>query len=100
MDELKPKNGFSRSSCRIDIQFPGAGKTRRKAFRRPEGRSISASARIHENSRQLKIAGGHDMNFVLNGFSSEQLRLAARVFDSGSGRTLIVTTNQPGLPHE
>ena len=62
-------------------------------FRKP----TAIGARIGENNQQLKFAGGYDQNFVLNGASGEQPRLAARAFDPGSGRTLTVTTTQPGV---
>lgn len=62
-------------------------------FRKP----TPIGARIDEKNQQLKFAGGYDMNFVLNGTSGEQPRLAARVVDPKSGRTLTVTTDQPGL---
>jgi aldose 1-epimerase len=50
--------------------------------------------RIQSKDEQLKLAGGYDHNFVLNG---EGLRLAAKAFDSLSGRTLTVTTTEPGV---
>ncbi len=56
--------------------------------------------RIHGDNEQLKIAGGYDHNFVLNGAgngSAKALHEAAEVFDPASGRTLTVTTDQPGV---
>ena len=53
-------------------------------------------ARIDENNAQLKIGGGYDHNFVLNG-EPGSLHLAARVYDPKSGRTLTVMTTQPGV---
>ncbi len=50
--------------------------------------------RIHAEDHQLKLAGGYDHNFVLNG---EGLRFAATAFDPGSGRTLAVSTTEPGV---
>jgi aldose 1-epimerase len=44
----------------------------------------------------LKIAGGYDHNFVLNA-KSAALHIAARVVDPESGRTLTVTTTEPGV---
>ena len=41
-----------------------------------------------------QVPGGYDHNFVLN---SGAARLAARVYDSASGRTMEVTTAQPGI---
>ncbi|WP_058189814.1 aldose epimerase family protein [Terracidiphilus gabretensis] len=50
--------------------------------------------RIQSEDEQLKLAGGYDHNFVLNG---EGLRLAAKAFDPHSGRTLTVSTTEPGV---
>ena len=50
--------------------------------------------RIQTKDEQLKLAGGYDHNFVVNG---EGLRLAAKAFDPESGRTLTVTTTEPGV---
>ena len=61
-------------------------------FRKP----TAIGARIHEANEQLKIGGGYDHNFVLNG-ESGTLHLAAKVYDPRSGRTLTVTTTQPGV---
>ncbi|SEG67009.1 aldose 1-epimerase [Bryocella elongata] len=52
-------------------------------------------ARIEANDEQLKIAGGYDHNFVLNG--GKELHVAAKVEDPKSGRTLTVTTTEPGV---
>jgi aldose 1-epimerase len=61
-------------------------------FRKP----TAIGARIHDANEQLKIGGGYDHNFVLNGMGSG-LYLAAKVFDPSSGRTLTVTTTEPGV---
>ncbi|MGA7157895.1 MAG: aldose epimerase family protein [Acidobacteriaceae bacterium] len=53
-------------------------------------------SRINDNNEQLKIGGGYDHNWVLND-SSDNLHLAAKVYDPTSGRTLTVTTTQPGV---
>jgi len=53
-------------------------------------------ARINQPNEQLKLAGGYDHNFVLNG-TGAQLHVAARAVDEGSGRTLTVTTTEPGV---
>ena len=50
--------------------------------------------RIHNDNPQLKIAGGYDHNFVLEG---RGMRLAAQVVDPKSGRTLTVRTTEPGV---
>ncbi len=54
-------------------------------------------ARIDVDNDQLKIAGGYDHNFVLNNAGSKGLHLAAQVMDPASGRTLTVTTTEPGV---
>jgi aldose 1-epimerase len=53
-------------------------------------------ARIAADHEQIKIGGGYDHNFVLNG-TPGQLRLAARAVDPSSGRTLEVRTTEPGV---
>jgi len=53
-------------------------------------------ARINEPYDQLRFTGGYDHNFVLRD-SESPLKLAARVFDPTSGRSLEVLTTQPGL---
>lgn len=61
-------------------------------FREP----TAIGKRIDADNEQLKIAGGYDHNFVLNGKGSG-LHLAARVVDPASGRTLTETTTEPGV---
>lgn len=53
-------------------------------------------ARIHDDNEQLKIAGGYDHNWVLRGKNGE-VKTAARVYDSNTGRVLTVTTTEPGV---
>jgi aldose 1-epimerase len=53
-------------------------------------------ARINDGNEQLKIGGGYDHNWVLNA-TGDGLHLAAKVYDPSSGRTLTVTTTQPGV---
>jgi aldose 1-epimerase len=53
-------------------------------------------ARLGSRHEQLEIAGGHDHNFVLNG-AAEGLRAVARLHCPASGRTLRVSTTEPGL---
>jgi len=67
-------------------------------FRRP----TPIGARINQPNEQLKIAGGYDHNWVLNGAGAEksqpgEMKLAARLYDPKSGRVLTVTTTQPGV---
>jgi aldose 1-epimerase len=64
-------------------------------FRTP----TAVSERIDEAHEQLQLAGGYDHNWVLNGYrpGENALHLAAKVFDPASGRTLTVTTTEPGV---
>jgi aldose 1-epimerase len=61
-------------------------------FRKP----TAIGARIGANDLQLRQAGGYDHNWVLN-FKGDGLHLAAEVYDPASGRTLTVTTTEPGV---
>jgi aldose 1-epimerase len=61
-------------------------------FRKPE----VIGARIDADNEQLKLAGGYDHNFVLNG-KLGTLHLAAIVTDPVSGRKLTVETTEPGV---
>ena len=61
-------------------------------FRKP----TAIGARINDANEQLKIGGGYDHNWVLND-DSESLHVAAKVYDPSSGRTLTVSTTQPGV---
>ncbi len=54
-------------------------------------------ARIDQVDPQLKFAGGYDFNFVLNSAAGQAQHMAAKVVDPASGRTLTVTTDQPGV---
>lgn len=58
--------------------------------------ATAIGARITADHEQIRIGGGYDHNFVLNGTPGE-LRLAARAFDPSSGRTLEVQTTEPGV---
>ena len=53
-------------------------------------------ARINSDYEQIKLGGGYDHNFVLNG-NAGTLRLAAIVTDPESGRKLTVETTEPGI---
>ena len=56
-------------------------------------------ARINSDNEQLKLGGGYDHNFVLNG-NAGTLRLAAIVTDPESGRKLTVeTTERHGIKY-
>jgi aldose 1-epimerase len=54
-------------------------------------------ARIADSDPQLANAGGYDHNFVLRRPAGDSLAHAARVFEPTSGRTLDVSTTEPGL---
>lgn len=61
-------------------------------------RSTLIGAHIHDKHPQLAMADGYDQYWVLNkkpGLAGPQL--ATRVVDPGSGRTLEVSTTQPGV---
>jgi len=68
-------------------------------FRRP----VAVGARIGAEHPQLKAGNGYDHNFVLNktsggpGGLAPRAEHAARVVDPKSGRTLDVSTSQPGV---
>ena len=57
---------------------------------------VAIGAHLDDPNDQMKIAGGYDHNFVLNG-AGTGMHLAARVVDPVSGRTLEVTTTEPGV---
>ena len=61
-------------------------------FRQP----TAIGARINDANPQLKNGQGYDHNWVLNR-SGDGLQLAARVVEPTSGRTMEVTTTEPGL---
>lgn len=62
-------------------------------FRTP----TAIGARIDETGdEQIKLGGGYDHNFVLNG-GAGNLRFAARAKEPVSGRVMEVFTDQPGL---
>ncbi len=51
-------------------------------------------ARINEKNEQLERGHGYDHNFVLDGSG---MKVAANVYDPKSGRTMEVSTTQPGV---
>jgi aldose 1-epimerase len=63
-------------------------------FRQP----MIVGARISGDHPQLKAGNGYDHNFVINRpVGSTDLQHAARVVDPKSGRTLDVSTTEPGV---
>jgi aldose 1-epimerase len=61
-------------------------------FRKPE----VIGARIDDGFAQLKLAGGYDFNFVVDG-PAGTLRPAAIVTDPVNGRKMTVETTEPGI---
>ena len=53
-------------------------------------------ARINDTHEQIARGGGYDHNFVLNR-TGDGLSLAARVVEPMSGRTVTVSTTEPGV---
>jgi aldose 1-epimerase len=62
-------------------------------FRAP----VTIGARIDADHEQIRRGHGYDHNFVIDGWSGIELRPAAHVVDPSSGRTLDVTTTEPGV---
>jgi aldose 1-epimerase len=60
----------------------------------PGGMPIGA--RIEDDHPQLRNAGGYDHNWIING-EAGRLRLAAQVYEPGSGRLMTVYTTEPGV---
>ncbi len=61
-------------------------------FRKPE----VVGARIGSDYEQIKLGGGYDHNFVLNG-EAGTLRLAAIMTEPENGRRMTVETTEPGI---
>jgi aldose 1-epimerase len=59
-------------------------------------KTTAIGARINQQTEQLKFGRGYDHNWVLNR-KGDGLQPAARVTDPKSGRTLTVSTTEPGL---
>lgn len=58
--------------------------------------ATAIGARIDDNNEQMRLAGGYDHNYVLNG-KMGVMQEAARVVEPTSGRVLTVETTQPGV---
>jgi len=58
--------------------------------------STKIGLRINAAYEPLELAGGYDHNFVLNG-EKGSMKQAAKVIDPVSGRTLTVSTTEPGV---
>ncbi len=59
-------------------------------------RATKVGARIDADTEQIRFGRGYDHNWVLNGGGTSP-RLAARLVEPASGRTLEVSTTEPGL---
>ena len=60
--------------------------------------ATTIGARIEQNDPQLRLGKGYDHNFVLNsGGVPGEVKLAAEVYEPGTGRVMTVSTDQPGL---
>jgi aldose 1-epimerase len=62
-------------------------------FRTPQ----AIGSRINAHDEQLRLGGGYDHNWVLNSNETGTLRLAAVLADPQSGRSIQISTTQPGL---
>jgi aldose 1-epimerase len=60
-------------------------------------RPIAIGARIRADFAQLLIGHGYDHNWVLNAGSSRGVVPRAWLLDPGSGRLLVIHTDQPGM---
>jgi aldose 1-epimerase len=54
-------------------------------------------ARIDADDEQLRIGGGYDHNYVLDGAGDGEPAFAARLYEPESGRVLDVFTTEPGM---
>ena len=59
-------------------------------------KATAIGARIDDPNEQMRLGGGYDHNFVLNG-KMGVLQETARVVEPTSGRVLTVETTQPGV---
>jgi aldose 1-epimerase len=54
-------------------------------------------ARINQDDQQLKFGKGYDHNWIVNRTSATALDPAALAYDPQTGRTLEITTTEPGI---
>lgn len=59
-------------------------------------KSTRIGDRIASDYEQLRVAGGYDQNFVIDG-GGKKLTEAAEVYEPASGRVMRVRTDQPGV---
>ncbi len=62
-------------------------------FRTPQ----TIGARINADDQQIKFGGGYDHNFVIDREDGGEPQLAARVYETTSGRVMEVSTTEPGI---
>jgi aldose 1-epimerase len=60
-----------------------------------EPRAIGSQ--LHAASRELELAGGFDVNYVLHRPGDGSLSVAAELYEQESGRVLTVLTTEPGM---
>ena len=60
-------------------------------------KSTPIGTRIDAANEQIKNGQGYDHNWVLNRTSATELQRVARVYEPKSGRTLEVSTTEPGM---
>ena len=53
--------------------------------------------RIGADDEQIRLGGGYDHNWILNKPTADELSMAARVRDPGTGRTMEVLTTEPAM---
>jgi aldose 1-epimerase len=59
-------------------------------------KSTPIGARINQNDEQLKLGKGYDHNWILNKTGND-LTLAAKAYESTTGRVMEVWTTEPGV---
>lgn len=59
-------------------------------------KATAVGARLNDPYEQLSLGRGYDHTFVLNG-GRNRMKLAARVYETTSGRVLEVSTTEPGI---
>ncbi|HKX30687.1 MAG TPA: aldose epimerase family protein [Blastocatellia bacterium] len=58
--------------------------------------ATAIGSRVNQDDEQLKLGGGYDHNWVVNG-KAGSMRLAARVVEPTTGRVMEVSTTEPGV---
>jgi aldose 1-epimerase len=81
----------------VDATLIPTGELRSVAGTPLDFRTLTAiGARIDDSYEQMRLGGGYDHNYVVNGRAGT-LREAGYAIDPGSGRTLTVLTTEPGV---